>query len=107
MAVSEMIKRLNESISKSKVKSHAVDLTFYGPDAKTVYVAGDFNAWNTKSLPMKKGLDNIWRLSIKLPMGRHEYKFYVDGAWAQQLPCSTTVFNPYGTYNCVIGASYN
>jgi 1,4-alpha-glucan branching enzyme len=105
MAISEMVKKLNKSIAKGKPKKNAVDLTFYGPDAKTVYVAGDFNAWNTKSLPMTKGRDDIWRLTIKLPMGRHEYKFYVDGAWAQQLPCSTTTFNSYGTYNCVIGGS--
>ncbi len=105
MAISEMVKKLNESISKSESKSRTVELTFYAPDAKTVYVAGDFNGWQTKSHLMKKGADGIWRLSIKIPVGRQEYKFYVDGAWAQQLPCSTTTFNPYGTYNCVIGAS--
>jgi len=105
MAVSKMIKKLNESITKGRPKKTVVNLTYYGPDAKIVYVAGDFNAWNTKSLPMVKGPDDIWRLTIKLPIGRHEYKFYVDGAWAQQLPCSTTTFNPYGTYNCVIGGS--
>ena len=52
---------------------------------------------------MKKGADGIWKLSVKLSGGRYEYKFFVDGAWAQQLPCSTTTFNPYGTYNCVTG----
>jgi 1,4-alpha-glucan branching enzyme len=105
MAVFETVIKLKEAITKGKSKKNTVELTFYGPDAKTVYVAGNFNAWNTKSLPMKKGADGIWRLSVNLPAGRHEYKFYVDGSWAQQLPCSTTTFNPYGTYNCVIGVS--
>jgi 1,4-alpha-glucan branching enzyme len=101
MAVTETVRKIKESIIKGRVK----DFTFYGPEAKTVYLSGNFNAWNTKSHPMKKGPDGIWRLSVKLPEGRHEYKFFVDGSWAQQLPCSTTAFNPYGTYNCVIGVS--
>lgn len=105
MAVLDTVKKLKETISKGREKEQVRDFTFYGPAAKKVYLAGNFNAWNTKSLPMKKGTDGIWRLSVKLPSGRHEYKFYVDGSWAQQLPCSTTTFNPYGTYNCVIGVS--
>lgn len=84
-------------------KGKVIDFTFYGPAATTVYLSGNFNGWNTKSHLMKKDADGMWRLSVKLPEGRHEYKFFVDGAWAQQLPCSTTTFNPYGTYNCVIG----
>jgi 1,4-alpha-glucan branching enzyme len=99
MAVSETVRKLKESITKGKV----INFTFYGPEARTVYLSGNFNAWNTKSHPMKKGADGIWKLSVKLPNGRYEYKFFVDGVWAQQLPCSTTTFNPYGTYNCVIG----
>ncbi len=105
MAVSETVKKLKESIKSGKSKEKVVDFTFYGPKAKSVYLSGNFNAWSTKSHAMKKGDDGIWRLSVRLPAGRHEYKFYVDGAWAQQLPCSTTTFNPYGTYNCVIGVN--
>ncbi|HYA87971.1 MAG TPA: glycogen-binding domain-containing protein [Nitrospirota bacterium] len=105
MAVSEIVKRLNESITKGRANSRFVDITFYAPDAKTVYIAGDFNGWRTKAHLIKKGPDGIWRLSIKLCVGRHEYKFYVDGALAQQLPCSTTTSNSYGTYNCVIGVT--
>jgi 1,4-alpha-glucan branching enzyme len=105
MAVSDTVKKLKETIRKGRGKEQVIDFTFHGPEAKTVYLAGNFNAWSTKTLPMKKGEDGIWRLSVKLPVGRHEYKFYVDGDWAQQLPCSTTRLNPYGTYNCVIGVS--
>ena len=103
MAVSEMVKKLNEAIEKGISRARVVNYTLYGPDAKSVYLAGDFNAWNTNSHLMKKGPDGMWRLSVRLPIGRHEYKFYVDGTWSQQFPCSAITYNTYGTYNCVIG----
>jgi len=105
MAVAGSIKKMKGSFLKDRSKEQAIDFTYYAPDAKKVYLAGKFNDWNVKSHPMKKGSDGIWRLSVRLPVGRHEYKFFVDGEWAQQIPCSTTAFNPYGTYNCVIGVS--
>ena len=103
MAALETIKKLRESITREKTGGQTIDFTYYDPKAKKVCLAGKFNGWNPKSLPMKKNKDGMWKLAIKLPPGRHEYKFFVDGAWSQQLPCSNTAFNPFGTYNCVIG----
>ena len=48
--------------------------------AKTVFIAGSFNAWkrdaDALSGPDKEGR---WRIEMTLPAGVHEYKFVVDG----------------------------
>ena len=50
-------------------------------DAKTVFIAGDFNDWSTTSLPMIRHESGRWEKRLALPQGRFEYKFFVDGTW--------------------------
>ena len=75
---------------------------FFSPEAVNVFLTGDFNDWNTQSLPMKKGKEGIWKAKIDLEPGRYEYKFYADNAWIEDLPDSETVYNPFGTKNYII-----
>lgn len=82
-----------------------VEFTLNAPDARSVYVAGSFNDWDTKALPLKKYRDGTWRAKIDLPIGRHEYKYFIDGAWAQDTPCTEKIPNTFGTENCAIDVS--
>ena len=50
------------------------------PDARAIYLAGDFNDWTPNSLRMKRS-GNAWVISVYLPVGKHLYKFVVDGNW--------------------------
>jgi 1,4-alpha-glucan branching enzyme len=70
--------------------------------AGKVCIAGKFNAWDTKSTPMKKGKDGTWRIKLSLAPGKYEYKYLVDGAWASDKSCTESVPNPFGSSNCVI-----
>ncbi len=59
---------------KRKTKGEQkVEFSFYAPEGKEVFLAGEFNHWDTRLLPMKMGKDGIWRTDIKLPPGRYEY----------------------------------
>ncbi|HEY1115517.1 MAG TPA: hypothetical protein VGE66_18245 [Chitinophagaceae bacterium] len=49
-------------------------------DAKKVYLAGSFNGWRTRELPMQKTATG-WTLPLYLAEGTHTYKFLVDGEW--------------------------
>jgi 1,4-alpha-glucan branching enzyme len=105
MAVLDVVKKKSGSIigpQQMTEATHEVELTFHAPEAKTVCIAGKFNAWDTGSTPMKKGKDGIWRIKLTLPPGKYEYKYFVDGAWASDLKCPELVPNPFGTNNCVI-----
>lgn len=49
-------------------------------DARKVYLAGSFNEWRTRELPMQK-TPTGWQLPLYLAEGTHTYKFVVDGQW--------------------------
>ncbi len=54
----------------------------YHPAAsvRSVAVAGAFNNWNMRANPMAADADGkTWRLTLRLPMGKHLYKFVVNG----------------------------
>ena len=56
-------------------------VSIQAPQAKCVYVAGDFNGWNPRSHPLRRGRDGQWARVLDLPPGSHAYKFIVDGCW--------------------------
>ena len=74
------------------------------PQAKSVAVAGTFNGWDPAKTPMKRGADAVWRARLSLPVGRHEYRFVVDGQWISDPKAREHVSNPYGGTNSVIVA---
>ena len=98
------IKSKRESTSKKKEKSieKTVEFTFLAPEARKVFLAGEFNSWDTQSLPMKKSKGGIWKTKVKLSPGRHEYKFFADDAWVESLPGVEQVPNPLGTRNFIV-----
>ncbi len=80
-----------------------VEFVFHAPETKSVFLAGEFNHWDTQTLPMKKDRSGIWRVKVELPAGRHEYKLFADNAWVEDLPNAERIPNPFGTQNFVIG----
>jgi hypothetical protein len=50
------------------------------PDAAAVYLAGDFNDWTPNALKMKR-VGDAWTFNVHLSVGKHLYKFVVDGHW--------------------------
>ena len=51
----------------------------HAKEAKSVFLAGDFNDWNPASHPMRRQLDGSWYLEVPLTHGHHRYLFVVDG----------------------------
>ena len=97
------IKSKRESTSKKKEKSieKTVEFALRVPEARKVFLAGEFNGWDTQSLPMKKDKSGIWKTKIKLSSGRYEYKFFEDNIWVESLPGVEQVSNPLGTKNFI------
>lgn len=48
--------------------------------ARNVNLAGDFNEWSARGLPMKWN-GKEWSCTVYLGRGKHTYKFVVDGKW--------------------------
>ena len=70
-------------------------------NAKEVYLAGDFNQWDPRSFPMKKE-GNGWFLPVHLSVGKHLYKFIIDGNWIIDPANKLWEQNEHGTGNSVI-----
>jgi hypothetical protein len=56
-----------------------VRFVFVAPNASTVSIVGDFNAWSPTATPMRRLHDGLWSIDVDLPSGRHTYGFVVDG----------------------------
>jgi 1,4-alpha-glucan branching enzyme len=89
--------------SKTKVVKPATKVLFElsAPEANQVYLAGDFNNWDTAGFPMKKDKKGIWKATASLKPGRYEYRFLVDGDWKNDPCCPGCVPNEFGSQNCV------
>jgi 1,4-alpha-glucan branching enzyme len=66
-----------------------------------VFVAGDFNEWQSNQAALQKGQDGRWTVELPLPPGRHEYRFFVDGQWTDDPVATEKVANPFGGFNAV------
>ena len=100
----EVVKSMKEFLGKHRTMgtSREVEFTLSAPKARKVCIAGKFNAWHMTSMPMKKSVDGTWKIKLKLSPGTYEYKYVVDGTWIQDMTCSETALNPFGTFNSVI-----
>ncbi len=56
-----------------------VPLSYDNPAANSVSVVGTFNGWAPDRAPMARDEDGKWVVGIRVPPGRFEYKFAVDG----------------------------
>jgi 1,4-alpha-glucan branching enzyme len=87
------------------IKSKKGEVTFIfdaRPDAKHVYVAGDFNQWNPSNNKMTKAKDGSWRAKLALTPGQHQYKFVADGTWIDDPSSKQKISNGFGTVNSVV-----
>ncbi len=85
-----------------QISPGGVRFTYKNPAAKAVFVAGEFNNWSQASDPMLKQKDGSWLLIKKLPAGKHQYKFIVDGNWLPDPSNPNTTDDSFGGVNSVI-----
>lgn len=83
-------------------KRRRINFCLEAPDAITVALTGTFNDWNPSSHPMKKDPGGNWQKTLVLPVGKYEYKFFIDGEWRPDPQNDQNCSNSYGTINSVI-----
>ena len=80
--------------------NHTFKLAKY-PNAKKVYLSGDFCDWSANDYLMVKK-DGVWQFSLYLSPGKHTYKFVVDGKWILDPDNRLWEANQYSTNNSVV-----
>ncbi len=87
---------------RTTASERTVEFQLSAPQAKSVNVCGSFNEWRTNAGRLTKDHRGIWRASIQLKPGRYEYRFFVDGQWADDPRAKKTVANQFGSGNAVL-----
>lgn len=87
--------------AKTKILTRKVQFEFPASEAQEVYLAGDFNDWDSSANAMKKDKKGLWKTTLSLKPGRYEYRFLVDGNWENDPSCAGCVPNEFGSQNCV------
>ena len=58
-----------------------VHFRWNGGARKDVFLTGSFCGWSNPGIPMAKTASGAWECNANLLVGRHFYKFVVDGEW--------------------------
>lgn len=101
MATTEKTKK-SATAKKSRSTAPSIEFTVMAPEAKDVFLVGDFNGWQAEGFQMRKFKDGICRKKVQLKPGRYEYLFIVDGDWRTDPNNDARCTNPFGLENSVI-----
>jgi WD40 repeat protein/beta-lactamase regulating signal transducer with metallopeptidase domain len=80
----------------------SIHFVFHKPEAKAVFLAGDFNDWNTMAVPMRLEAGGNWTRDVLLPPGQYSYKFVADGEWFPDPANPEHVPNRFDTLDSVL-----
>lgn len=88
--------------AEAAVGGGSVTFEYADPKATSVSVVGDFNDWN-KDVSVMKNENGVWKCSMSLKPGRHEYKFVINQTdWICDPKAKDTVADKYGGTSSVI-----
>ncbi|MBI3872434.1 MAG: hypothetical protein HY304_05095 [candidate division Zixibacteria bacterium] len=81
----------------SSTTRKSATFTLLAASAAKVAIAGTFTNWEPQ--PLTKGPDGLWRISLQLAPGAHQYKFLVDTKWQEDPNNPRKTPNEHGGYN--------
>ncbi len=93
-------KKITERNAPS-TKKPETEFCLLAPQARSVFLSGDFNQWSASSHPLEKDKEGMWKISTSLDPGVYQYRFLVDGEWQNDPDSVECIANPFGTLNCV------
>lgn len=64
-----------------EIAGQKVTFSFYRPEAREVFLAGDFNHWQERQIRLKPGDSGLWTVRLMLRPGRYEFRYWADGEW--------------------------
>jgi chromosome partitioning protein len=100
------IKEKMKSIIKERMPSlKEVSFAIKAPEAKEVYLAGDFNNWTVNQNSRMNPNHGVWYKKISLGNGTYHYRFVVDGVWTDDPSNPVKEKNPFGEMDSLINIS--
>jgi len=74
--------------------------------AERINLVGEFNDWDTESLPFQQNREGHWLVELELEAGReYRFRYLLDGEqWRDDWHADSFVANPFGGYDSVVVA---
>ena len=95
-------KRLKEILKENLPKLNEITLTVKAPEAKEVYLAGEFNNWKLDESSRMEQNNGSWTKRLKLDNGKYRYRFVIDGNWTEDPANPLTQVNSFGTFDSLL-----
>jgi len=95
-------KKMKEVVKEQLPKLNEVYFTVSAPEAKEVFLVGDFNNWATDTNSRMEAKNGAWRKKVSLNPGKYHYRFVIDGKWTEDAANPSKEVNPYGTMDSLI-----
>ena len=107
IAVVARPRHLAPTVAVPEVASQAetptlVRFALAAPKARSVALAGDFNAWRPDATPLERGADGVWFVRVPLSQGNWSYSFVVDGQWVEDPLAESWRADGFGGKNAVV-----
>jgi len=83
-------------------KKKRVSFSLNAPDAQSVLLAGSFCDWELGAVALKRQKTRVWKTTVSLEPGTHQYRFIVDGQWHDDPACARKEPNPFGSEDCIV-----
>ncbi len=81
---------------------HPTTVKLKHDSASKVAIAGTFNGWHSESIPLHLVEADQWVVELYLDPGVYEYRFIIDGQWADDPRAKQRVSNGFGGENCLL-----
>jgi 1,4-alpha-glucan branching enzyme len=90
------------AIKKTNTAIPSIEFKLVAPEAREVYLVGEFNDWNASQYRLRRYKHGIYKKKLQLKPGRYQYLFLVDGEWWTDPEHLERKPNPFGSENSVI-----
>jgi chromosome partitioning protein len=102
-ASSENLEKKMKQILKEKLPALA-EMAFCvsAPQAKDVYLVGDFNNWKLDDASRMVQENGAWKKKVNLKDGKYRYRFVIDGNWTEDSGNPVKEMNPYGSLDSLV-----
>ena len=95
-------KQMKEILKENLPKFKTVTLKVSAPEAKEVYLAGEFNNWKLDENSRMEQANGCWTKRLELNHGKYRYRFVIDGNWSEDPSNPSTQLNTYGTLDSLL-----
>ncbi len=95
-------KRMKDLMRQELPKMSNVFFSIFAPDAREVYVVGDFNNWKIDGDSRMQKDGSFWAKRINLNSGKYRYRFVIDGKWTEDPNNPSKEVNPYGEMDSLL-----